>query len=156
MTSNVQQKIEDLVLPILTRMGYKLWGCQCMLHQKQRLIRILIDKPDGILVSDCEQVSHAISAVFDVENIIADHYRLEISSPGYPRPLFYAWQYQENIGELARIKLIRTLEGQRWLVGIITTVDDNGVNLRLEDKEYRITWDNISKAQLENTSLNFK
>ncbi|MDQ5884350.1 MAG: ribosome maturation factor RimP, partial [Pseudomonadota bacterium] len=93
MTSNIQQKIEELVLPILERMGYKLWGCQCILNQKQRLIRLFIDKPEGILLTDCEQVSHAVSAIFDVEDVLNEQYRLEVSSPGLPKPLFYPWQY---------------------------------------------------------------
>ena len=149
MAENIQQRIEDLILPILERMGYKLWGCQCLLHQKQRLIRIFIDKPEGILVSDCEQVSHAVSAVFDVDDVIADQYRLEISSPGIPKPFFYPWQYQENIGKVVKIKLLRVIDEHRWLVGKIVSTDEQSVTMIHEDKEYKIAWANITKAHLE-------
>lgn len=154
MTSNIQHKIEALVLPILTRMGYKLWGCQCLLHQKQRLIRIFIDKPGGILLSDCEQVSHAVSAVFDVEDVITEHYRLEISSPGFPRPLFYTWQYQESIGQIVKVKLIRMVDTHRWLIGKVVAADDKNLSLEFGDKLHHISWDNISKAQLEDAEQN--
>jgi ribosome maturation factor RimP len=82
MISSTKEKIETLVLPILERMGYTLWGCQCLLSHKQPLIRIFIDKPAGILVDDCEQASHAISAVFDVEDIISltEFYEIEANT----------------------------------------------------------------------------
>ena len=149
MISSTKEKIETLVLPILERMGYTLWGCQCLLSHKQPLIRIFIDKPAGILVDDCEQASHAISAVFDVEDIISDHYRLEISSPGLPRPLFYPWQFQENIGKFAKIKLIRLIDGHRWINGLIKSVNNETVEVEMADKAYPILWSNISKANLE-------
>ena len=149
MTSSIQQKIEELILPILTRMGYKLWGCQCLLHHRQRMIRIFIDKPDGITLTDCEQVSHAVSAVFDVEDIFPEQYRLEISSPGFPRPLFYPWQYQENIGNTAKVKLLRVMDGQRWLQGVIMAADEQSLTLEHQDMKYVINWSNISKANLE-------
>jgi ribosome maturation factor RimP len=151
MTSNIQQKIEELVLPILERMGYKLWGCQCLLHQKQPLIRIYIDKLGGILLSDCEQVSHAVSAAMDVEDVIAAHYRLEVSSPGCPKPLFYPWQYQENIGNLVRVKLLRVIDAHRWLVGTIVSADEQTICIQCADKPYTVNWENITKASLENS-----
>jgi ribosome maturation factor RimP len=149
MTSNIKDRIEKLVLPILERLGYKLWGCQCLLSQKQPLIRIFIDKPEGILIDDCEKASRAISAVFDVEDVISLQYRLEISSPGLPKPLFYPWQYQENIGKQAKIKLIRVIEGNRWISGIILTAKDEFVEIQMADQVYPINWTNISKATLD-------
>lgn len=149
MSSSIQNKIEELILPILERMGYKLWGCQCLLHQRQRLVRIFIDKSDGILLSDCEQVSHAVSAAFDVEDILSEHYRLEISSPGFPKPLFYPWQYQENLGKTAKVKLLRVIDGQRWLSGAIISADEQSLTLNHQDKNFTINWSNISKANLE-------
>lgn len=146
MTSNIQQKIEALVLPILERMGYKLWGCQCILNQKQRLIRIFIDKQEGILLTDCEQVSHAVSAVFDVEDVLSEQYRLEVSSPGLPKPLFYPWQYQENIGQLVKVKLIRVMEGHRWLQGEVVAADDQYLTMLHDGDTTQVPWSNISKA----------
>jgi ribosome maturation factor RimP len=149
MTSSIKEKIEKLVLPILERMGYILWGCQCLLSQKQPLIRIYIDKPEGILIDDCEKVSQAISAVFDVEDVIAEHYRLEISSPGLPKPLFYSWQFQNYIGKPVKLKLIRVIDGHRWVNGLIQSVKDQIIEIEMADKVYPILWSNISKANLD-------
>jgi ribosome maturation factor RimP len=150
MTLNTQQKIEALVLPILERMGYKLWGCQCQFNQNQRLIRIFIDKSEGIQLTDCEQVSHAVSAALDVEDMIVDQYRLEISSPGLPKPLFYPWQYQENLGTKIKVKLIRLVEGHRWLQGEIIAANENELTIAHDGVNYQIAWSNISKAFIDN------
>jgi ribosome maturation factor RimP len=75
------------------------------------------------------RISNAEANQLDVEDIISDHYRLEISSPGLPRPLFYPWQFQENIGKMAKIKLIRLIEGQRWINGLIKSVNNETVDV---------------------------
>jgi len=145
----IQEKIEKLAGPILERLGYKLWGCQCIIHQKQRLIRIFIDKAEGISLTDCEQASHALSAALDVDDVISEHYRLEISSPGIPRPLFYLWQYQENIGNLVHIKLLRAFNGQRWIHGTLISAIDGMIVVTVANEQHQIELTNVSKAHLE-------
>jgi ribosome maturation factor RimP len=145
----IQEKIENLAGPIVERLGFKLWGCQCIVHLKQRLIRIYIDKPEGILLSDCEQVSYAISAALDVDNLISEHYRLEISSPGLPRPLFYLWQYQENIEKTVHVKLLRTIDGHRKLHGKILSVTNGCIVIDGETGRYEVEISNVAKAHLD-------
>jgi ribosome maturation factor RimP len=145
----IHDKIENLARPIVERLGCKLWGCQCIVHHTQRLIRIYIDKSEGVQLSDCEQVSYAVSAALDVENLMVDQYRLEISSPGLPRPLFYLWQYQENIGKKVHLKLLRTVEGQRRLNGNILLVNNDLIVLESETGRYEVEISNVAKAHLE-------
>lgn len=145
----IQEKIEKLAGPILERLGYKLWGCQCIIHLKQRLIRIFIDKAEGISLTDCEQASHALSAALDVDDVISEHYRLEISSPGIPRPLFYFWQYQENLGNIVHIKLLRALNGQRWLHGTLLSAKDGMIEIAGTGEHYQVELTNVSKAHLD-------
>ncbi len=145
----IQDKIENLARPILERLGYALWGCQCIVHHQQKLIRIYIDKPEGIQLSDCEQVSYALSAAMDVENLINDQYRLEISSPGLPRPLFYLWQYQENCGKKVHLKLLRAVNGQRRFNGHIISVKQDMIVLEGEAGQFEVEISNVAKAHLE-------
>ncbi|HAV0011531.1 TPA: ribosome maturation factor RimP, partial [Legionella pneumophila] len=76
---------DDLIVllePIIKNMGYELWGCEYLSQGKHSLLRIYIDKPDGIGIDDCQEVSKQVSAMLDVEDPIPGHYSLEISSPG--------------------------------------------------------------------------
>jgi ribosome maturation factor RimP len=57
-------------------------------NPKQSVLRIYIDKPDGVSIDDCERVSRQVSALLDVEDPVSGKYQLEVSSPGLDRPLF--------------------------------------------------------------------
>ena len=87
-----------------------------------RLLRIFIDKPNGISVDDCSAVSNHLSRLFEVENIVYD--RLEISSPGLYRLLTKKSDFIRFAGEIIRLKLRLSLEGQRNFVGILREVSD--------------------------------
>lgn len=144
----IEDKIEQLLKPLVNDMGYELWGCEYLAQGKHSVLRLYIDKPEGILVEDCEQVSHEVSALLDVEDPISGHYALEISSPGVPRPLFYNWQYQRYIGKSVQIKLYQPIEGRRKYVGSIISADDSTLVLHVDDVEKSFPISNIVKANL--------
>ncbi len=144
----IQNKIEDLIRPTIESMGYELWGCEYLAQGKHSLLRIYIDKDSGIGIEDCENVSHQISAVLDVEDPITGNYSLEVSSPGIPRPLFYKSQYERYQDQDVSIKLFKPIAGQRKFMGRIIAVDENNVVLDLGDKQQDFLFSNIVKANL--------
>ena len=144
----VEDKIKQLLEPLIEEMGYELWGCEYLAQGKHSVLRLYIDKTDGIGVEDCQQVSHEVSAILDVEDPISSHYSLEVSSPGIPRPLFYRWQYQRYIGNLVQIKLYQPFEGRRKYVGTIVSADESELVLHINDAEQPFPVSNIVKANL--------
>jgi ribosome maturation factor RimP len=82
------------------------------------LLRITIDRPDGVRIEDCEQVSRQLSRVFEVENI--DNTRLEVGSPGIDRPLRTEAEFRRFIGERVEIKLREALDGRKVFSGVLT------------------------------------
>jgi len=105
-------------------------------------------KADGIGVEDCEQVSHQISALMDVEDPITGQYTLEVSSPGIPRPLFYIEQYQRFIGDMVEIKVVKSVNGKRKFQGSILSVQEHTVTLEITEKPQEFLFSNIVKAYL--------
>lgn len=79
--------LNALLGPVVEAMGYEFWGLE-YLQGRGAVLRIFIDKDDGISVDDCAAVSHQASGVLDVEDLISGEYNLEVSSPGMERPLF--------------------------------------------------------------------
>lgn len=144
----IQDKLELLIAPTVNDMGYELWGCEYLSQGKHSLLRIYIDKPDGIGVEDCEVVSRQINALLDVEDPIPGNYNLEISSPGIPRPLFYDWQYQRYIGQPVQLKTFKPINGKRKLLGTITSVSDSALILEVDGNLQEILFSNIVKANL--------
>lgn len=82
------------------------------------LLRITIDRPDGVRIEDCEQVSRQLSRVYEVENI--DYKRLEVGSPGIDRPLRNEADFRRFAGERIEIKLRVAIEGRKVFSGILT------------------------------------
>lgn len=143
-----ENKIEQLIKPLIEEMGYELWGCEYLAQGRHSLLRIYIDNAAGIGIDDCQQVSHEVSALLDVEDPIMGHYSLEVSSPGIPRPLFHSWQYQRYIGEPVQIKLYHPVEGKRKYVGEIESANESEIVLKVNEIQQHFSVSNIVKANL--------
>lgn len=114
------------------------------------VVRIFIDKPDGVTHEDCSTVSEHVGAVLDVEDFINSAYTLEVSSPGLERGLYKRADYERFAGARAKIKTRAAINGQRNFSGRIVGIEDDEV--AFEDKtngRVRIRLDNIVKANLE-------
>ena len=144
----IQDELEQLLAPTINDMGYELWGCEYLAQGKHSLLRIYIDKPEGIGIEDCQEVSHQVSALLDVDDPIPGNYSLEVSSPGIPRPLFKCWQYERYIGQTAQIKTFKPVNSKRKLLGTIVSVSENSVMLNIDGKDHELLLSNIVKANL--------
>ena len=85
------------------------------------LLRVTIDRPEGVRVEDCEQVSRQLSRVYEVENI--DYRRLEVGSPGIDRPLKTEADFDRFLGERVEIKLRQAIESQKVFVGTLVAAE---------------------------------
>lgn len=144
----VEDTIEDLLKPTVHSMGYELWGCEYLPQGRHSLLRVYIDKENGIGISDCEQVSKQISALLDVEDPISGNYSLEVSSPGIPRPMFRYWQYQRYYGKDVFIKLFKPVAAQRKFTGTIVSANQDMLTLSIEGQHQEFLFSNIAKANL--------
>lgn len=143
------RKIVGLIEPVVTAMGYVLWGVEHLKQGRHSLLRIYIDKPDGITLSDCETVSRQVTGVLDVEDPIQGTYNLEVSSPGLDRPMFTLMQFDQFVGNNVKINLSAKLDGRRKLSGKITGTGDNCLILLEDDgKEYKVPEDSIEHARI--------
>lgn len=142
-------QLYDLLSPTVTSLGYELLGVELNQRGKRALLRLYIDSEQGIGIDDCERASHRVSGVLDVEDPIASEYDLEVSSPGFDRPLFRAEHYARHIGSRARVRLSIGLDGRRNFAGAIVGVDEGEVEI--EDDEgthWTFALDNIERARL--------
>lgn len=144
----IQDELEQLLAPTVNDMGYELWGCEYLAQGKHSLLRIYIDKADGIGIEDCQLVSHQVSALLDVDDPIPGNYSLEVSSPGIPRPLFKSWQYQRYIGQAAQIKTFKPVANKRKLLGTIVSASENSIVLNMNGEDHELLFSNIVKANL--------
>ncbi len=143
-------KITNLIAPSIEDLGYELVGVEHIASGKHSVVRIYIDSDNGIGVDDCATVSHQISSIFDVEDPITEQYNLEVSSPGVERPLFHIGHYQRFLGHDIKLRLLRSIEGQRKFSGAIGSVSeaDGSIELITELGPVVLDIDLIDKANL--------
>ncbi|BBF86179.1 hypothetical protein DLM_2573 [Aquitalea magnusonii] len=110
--------------------------------------RVFMDKPGGITVEDCVQVSNHLTRLFMVENV--NYERLEVSSPGLDRPLKKEADFVRFAGQLAKIKTRMPVEQQKKFAGRLAGVEDGAVKLEVDGgRIVAIALTNIDKARLE-------
>jgi ribosome maturation factor RimP len=150
MADKIINKINALLRDEITALGYELWGCTYKSSTDSSILRVFIEKADGITVTDCEKVARHISTVLDVEDPIRSAYHLEVSSPGLDRTLFELSHYQRYIGKKIKIRLHAPIDGRRNIVGILLVADEKkGIIIAEGDREVCVSFDQVERARLE-------
>jgi ribosome maturation factor RimP len=144
----VPDQLTDLLEPAIAALGYELVGIEYHRQPKNNLLRVYIDQDRGITLDDCEQVSHQLSGVLDVEDPIKGHYTLEVSSPGLDRPLFKAEHFQRFAGNKVRVRLGAPHQGRRNWTGMLRGLDGDDVVIQVDGDEVRLPLDSIEQARL--------
>ncbi|WP_136066879.1 ribosome maturation factor RimP [Modicisalibacter radicis] len=146
--ANKHAALNALIEPVVTAMGFELWGIELLPQGKHSRLVVYIDSPAGITVDHCADVSRQISAVLDVEDPIPGKYQLEVSSPGLDRPLFELEQFARFKGHVISLRLRAPFEGRRKFKGLLAGVENDEVLLQLDGEEYCFPIDGIEQARI--------
>ncbi|MBS0192934.1 MAG: ribosome maturation factor RimP [Proteobacteria bacterium] len=142
-------EIAALLTPTVASMQLELLGVEFAPSGAHALLRLYIDAPGrAVTVDDCEAVSREVSALLDVEDPIASHYTLEVSSPGIDRPLFTAAQFARHAGEQVKLALHVPVGSRRRVQGVILAVEGEDIAIRVGEEELKLQHANIDKARL--------
>lgn len=140
--------LEAIIRPAVEGLGYELVGAELHRQRGHSLVRVYIDQADGIAVEDCQAVSEQLSAVLDVEDPIKGHYTLEVSSPGFDRPLFDKPHFERFVGQKARVRLALPVDGRRKFSGVLQGMEGEDVVMECEGEIIRLPFDAIEQARL--------
>ncbi len=147
--SNRVADIATMLTPSVEALQLELLGVELAASGTNALLRLYIDAPGRtVVIEDCEAVSREVSAILDVNDPIASHYTLEVSSPGIDRPLFTPAQFAKHVGEKVKLTLQIPLDGRRRLQGVVAGVDGENIALRTDTAELSVQHANIEKARL--------
>jgi ribosome maturation factor RimP len=142
-------ELEQMIQPIAEGLGYVFWGMEFLSQGRHSVLRIYIDKEnDGITVDDCEAVSRQVSGILDVEDPIQGEYTLEVSSPGWDRPLFRLEQFAAYAGEVVQVRLRSPYDGRRNFKGLLKGVEGDEVVVQVDDNEYLLPIELVEKANI--------
>ena len=146
---DMKKKIQELADSIAGQFAVDIVDVELSGSSRKPLIRIFIDKENGVTLDDCGKFSRALSALLDVEDPIPTAYVLEVSSPGLDRPLKVMRDFERSIGKLVRIVTRTKIDEQYVFTGRLTRVEGEHIILSFDDKEMEIPFDQISRARLE-------
>lgn len=133
-------KVWELCEPIVEGLGLKLWDVRYVKEGADWFLRVYIDKPEGIDITDCEKVSRAINDPLDELDPIENAYCLEVCSPGIERELVRDEHFEQFIGADIMVKMLRPIEGiGREFAGVLTAYEDGMVTITDHSGENEMT-----------------
>ena len=148
--STITEKINDLISPALADVG--LWVVNVRFTGgDDKILQIMVDRLDGtpVDVNDCENASHSISAILDVEDPVESAYNLEVSTPGIDRPLVRSQDWKKFVGFEVKIELKTPTEtARRRYRGIIERIDNDVITLVVDNNYENININNVLFAKL--------
>ena len=146
--SVTREKLVVLLEPAIEAMGYELADLELQVGHGNGLLRLFIDKEAGIDLEDCEKVSHQVSGLLDVEDPIAVHYRLEVSSPGLDRKLVKPEHFDRFMGCEIKTSLKRLIDGRRRIRGQLIRREGQTVIVKSAKEVCSISLADIEVARL--------
>lgn len=139
-------QLKSLIEPVVTGMGFELWGLEYLTQGRYSVLKIFIDSENGIDVDDCASVSRQVASLLDVEEPIKGKYTLEVSSPGMDRRLFSFEQFEVMKGSKVKLKLNKPFDGKKRFAGLLVGTEDKDVVLRVGEEETLFPYEMIDRA----------
>jgi ribosome maturation factor RimP len=151
-------QLTELITPILEDLGFELVDLEYKQEGRDLFLRIFVDKTGGVNLDDCASVSREIGALLEVEDVISDAYRLEVSSPGMDRVLKRPADFERFTGERIKIKSKEAIDpdgrghNRKTFVGELLGLTQGRVCIRQLDKkggEVEILLSDLDQARLD-------
>ena len=146
--ANSAERVYELIKDAVAAEGVELWDVRFLKEGASWYLRVFIDKPEGISIDDCTNVSHAIDPIIDEADPIDVSYYLEVCSPGIERELTRRRHYEESVGKSVRLKLYKACDGKKELTGTLENVGEDSITLNIGTDALTVEFKNISKANL--------
>lgn len=135
--------------PELLQQGYELIEVECAKQGAKDILRLFIDSENGITLDDCADVSRFVGTLLDKYDWIDGRYNLEVSSPGFTRPLRKPADFKRFAGEKIKLKTISPVKGRRSFSGVLTSYDDGLISFDDDGTIHSVHIENVKKAHLD-------
>ena len=148
--SSIEARVQAIAEQAAIDHGVELVHVEVAGPDNKPIVRIFIDKPNGVTHEDCSEVSFNVGTILDVEDFIHASYTLEVSSPGLERGLYKREDYERFAGNLVKLKTRNPIAGQRNFRGRLLGI--TGDEVAIEDRtsgRVIVPFDSIGKANLE-------
>ncbi len=152
-TEPVAERARRLLEPVIVRDGFELVEVEWGREGPAWVLRLFVDRPGGVTIEHCQELSRTVEPILDVEDFIEPAYHLEVSSPGLDRPLRKPADFERFAGQRVHVKTFGPLDGptgprKNW-TGTLRGLEAGQVLVEVDGTLHRIPHDKIAKANLE-------
>ena len=149
-TKRIANEVSDLAEPLLREFGLEMVDIEFQFERGRWILRVFMDREEGVTVDDCSNVSRELGHLVDAESIIDYPYVLEISSPGLNRPLRKENDFIRSIGKMVKLKMSTPINRRRNFTGRLANVTEGMISLLVDDNNLvELPLKEIDKARLK-------
>ena len=148
MSETVTEEVMQLANPIAESRGLELVDVEYNKEGENWILRVFIDKEDGVSIADCQEVSRDLEGQLDLVEPIEKSYLLEVSSPGLDRPLKDAEDFARFTGRLIDISTYAPINGSKEFTGKLLGLEDEEIRIEVEGEELLIPHNKVAKTKL--------
>ena len=148
---NIAETVWELIFPTVLEQGCSLWDVEYVKEGARRILRITIDRAEGVDIDCCEAVHRAIDPILDEADPIPDAYYLEVSSPGVEREIRRPFHYEVMKGLTVDVKLFTAVDGVKQLTGTLEGYDETNETVTVEGHVFP-----LNKVSKINQHFDFK
>jgi ribosome maturation factor RimP len=149
LANEVTERVWEEVTPELNEQGYELVEVEYAPGARGRVLRLYIDREGGVTLDDCQRVSRVVGNLLDRLDFIEERYVLEVSSPGFDRPVRKASDFDRFQGERIKLVLATAVGGRKRINGVLKGYHDGLVTVDSEGTIYEVHIENLKKANLD-------
>jgi ribosome maturation factor RimP len=144
-----RSRLQTILEPVISTAGYDLEALSLKRVGRRHQVRVIVDSDEGVNLDAVATLSRDVSAALDEAeesggDLVAGEYELEVSSPGIDRPLTLPRHWRRNVGRLVKVTV-----ADRSLVGRVTAVDDDGVELDVEGQPRRLEYAELGPGRVQ-------
>lgn len=143
-----ETRTEELLSPIVEQFGVEVYDVEYVKEGSDWYLRAYIDKPEGVNIIDCENVSRALSEKLDEADFIADAYILEVSSPGLGRTLKKEKHFWKCMGQEVELRTYKPIDKCKEFTGILRGFEEGDVTLEIDGTERTFAKTDIALVRL--------
>ena len=152
-SESIAEQVRRLLEPIIVREGFELVEVEWAREGAAWVLRLYLDRPGGVNVDQCQELSRIVEPVLDVEDFIEPTYSLEVSSPGVNRPLRKPADFERFAGQRAHVKTYAPVDApggprKNW-TGTLRGFKEGAVEIEVDGVVQRVPHERIAKANLE-------
>lgn len=142
---SIESSVYDIVEEIVKDTVFEIVDVEYVKEGPFKYLRVYIDKPEGITVDDCSDISRALNKRLDELDLIPEQYFLEVSSPGVERAFKTEKDFLKNINEVVEVKFYKPLDGKKSMIGVLLEKHENNIVIDSENQHVAIDLKDISK-----------